>query len=133
MIYELARIENAVGDNYDERIKSLKQIRSDVEPDYFDTLLTIQQVTCDKVHEESYDGWTSVHLRALLSTLSDTLNVMYVIPKLREKKRAAILAIKAEIAKDGKDKAGPEKSGDTAEESAAATERPGSNTSSTTS
>ena len=59
IVYELAQIENATGDSYEDRIKSLKSVHSEVEPTYFDTLLTIQQVTSmkTKVHENSYDGW----------------------------------------------------------------------------
>lgn len=97
IIYELAILENAIGNNYDERIKSLKEIRTDVEPEYFDTLLTIQQLTSDKVHEESYDGWDSSHLKLLLSTLGEILTLMYVIPELRKEKRTAILELKRQL------------------------------------
>jgi len=97
IIYELAILENATGDNYDERIKSLKEARTDVEPEYFDTLLTIQQLTSDKVHEESYDGWESSHLKLLLSTLGEILTLMYVIPELRKEKRTAILELKQKL------------------------------------
>jgi len=97
IIYELAILEKATGDNYDERIKSLKDIRTDVEPVYFDTLLTIQQLTSEKVHEDSYDGWDSSHLKLLLSTLGEILTLMYVIPELRKEKRIAILELKQKL------------------------------------
>ena len=97
LIYELAILENAEGGNYEERIKSLKKIRDDVEGDFFDTLLTIQQITSDKVHEDSFDGWESKHLRLILTTLSDILQLMYVIPEMRKEKRVSILALKEEI------------------------------------
>ncbi len=97
MIYELAILEGAEGDNYENRIKSLKQKRTDVEEEYFDTLLTIQQVTSEKVHEESYDGWDAKHLRLILSTLSEILGLMYVIPELRKEKRKSILSLKEEL------------------------------------
>lgn len=42
MVYELARIEKADGENYFDRLKSLKAKRTDVEGEYFDTLLTIE-------------------------------------------------------------------------------------------
>lgn len=99
IIYELAILEKASGDNYDERIKSLKDKRSDVEPEYFDTLLTIQQLTSDKVHEDSYDGWETSHLKLLLSTLGEILTLMYVIPEIRKEKRASILALKEKLTK----------------------------------
>ena len=104
IIYELAILEKATGSNYDERIKSLKETRTDVEPEYFDTLLTIQQITSDKVHEESYDGWESSHLKLLLSTLGEVLTLMYVIPEIRKEKRQAVLDLKEKITKGNGDK-----------------------------
>jgi hypothetical protein len=96
-IYELAKLEGATGNDYDERIKSLKKIRSDIDSTYFDTLLTLQQVTSSKVHENAYDGWESKHLRLILSTLLEILIEIYVIPKLREEKRKGILDLKTKV------------------------------------
>jgi len=97
MIYELAIIEGAEGENYDERIKSLKKVRPDVDEEYFDTLLTIQQVTSDKVHEESYDEWEAKHLKLILTTLREIFENMYVIPELKKEKRKSILELKEKI------------------------------------
>jgi hypothetical protein len=102
IVYELARLQKAEGANYDDRIKSLKAILPGVAPEYFDTLLTIQQVTSDKVHEESYDGWQSLHLRAIIAALIEALTEIYVIPKTRDRKRQAILDLKSQI--EGKKK-----------------------------
>jgi len=77
IIYELAILQKAEGDNYDDRIKSLKKIRRDVEEDYFDTLLTIQQITSEKIHEQSYDGWQAKDIRLIISTLIEILNIIY--------------------------------------------------------
>ena len=93
-IYELAVREGADGDNYDDRIKSLKKIKPDVDGTYFDTLLTVQQMTSSKVHEQSYDGWDAKHLRLIISTVLEILNEIYVIPAVRKEKRGAILAVK---------------------------------------
>ena len=90
-------MQKAEGSNYDERIKSLKKIRRDIEEDYFDTLLTIQQITSDKVHEQSYDGWQAKHLRLILSTLVELLNIIYVIPEIRKEKRKSILSLRDKI------------------------------------
>jgi hypothetical protein len=97
LIYELAILEGAEGTDYESRVKSLKGKRPDVESEYFDTLLTIQQVTSDKVHELSYDGWNSGHLRVILATLTEIFNAMYVIPKLRAEKRQSILELKEKV------------------------------------
>lgn len=97
IVYELAKIEKAEGTNYDDRIKSLKGKRPDVTDTYFDTLLTIQQVTSEKVHENSYDGWTAKHIRLILTTLLDILQEMYVLPAVRDDMRKQVLALRAEI------------------------------------
>jgi len=97
LVYELSTIEKADGNNYEERIKSLKRKREDIEEEFFDTLATIQQVTSEKVHEKSYDGWQAKHLRMILSTLNEILGLMYVIPEVRKEKRKSILALKEEL------------------------------------
>lgn len=97
LVYELAILEGAEGDNYDDRIKSLKTKHLEVEPAFFDTLLTIQQVTSAKVHENSYDGWSAKHLRLIVASLSEVLHEMYVVPALRDDRRKAIIAMKGEL------------------------------------
>ena len=97
IVYELGVISKATGDNYEDRIKALKEIHPEVEPAFFDTLLTIQQVTSSKVHENSYDGWEAKHLRIILASLSEVLHEIYVVPALREDRRNAILALKGEL------------------------------------
>ncbi len=97
IIYELGVLGGAKGDNYEDRIKSLKEIHPEVEPSFFDTLLTIQQVTSNKVHENSYDGWDSKHLRIILASLSEVLHEIFVVPALRADRRKAILDLKGEL------------------------------------
>jgi len=101
-VYELARLEKAEGKNYDARIKNLKAKLPNVVPEYFDTLLTIQQVTSNKVHEESYDGWDSLHLKGLIAALIEALTEIYVLPKQREKRRKIIVALKSKIVESKK-------------------------------
>ena len=97
IVYELAVLEEADGANYDARIKSLKGKHPEVESEFFDTLLTIQQVTSSKVHENSYDGWSAKHLRIILAALSEVLHELYVVPALRDDRRKAILNLTAEL------------------------------------
>jgi hypothetical protein len=97
IVYELAVAHEAEGDDYETRIKSLKAKLRHVDETYFDTLLTIQQVTSEKVHEGSYDGWSGQHLRVILAALSEILTEIYVVPKQREEKRKAILALKEQV------------------------------------
>jgi hypothetical protein len=97
MVYELGVLKNAAGDNYEDRIKSLKELLPEVDPAFFDTLLTVQQLTSTKVHEGSYDGWESKHLRVILSALSEVLHEIYVVPALREERRRKIVNLKQEL------------------------------------
>jgi hypothetical protein len=97
VVYELAVLEGATGENYEDRIKSLKAKRPDVEGSYFDTLLSVQQVTSDKVHENSYDGWDAKHIKLLLTTLHETLNELYVLPSLKKENRRKVLELKETI------------------------------------
>jgi hypothetical protein len=105
LVYELAIIEGADGDTYDDRIKSLKANHQEIEAEFFDTLLTIQQVTSSKVHENSYDGWSARHLRIILASLSEVLHELYVVPAQRNDRRKAIIALKSELLTPPKDKA----------------------------
>lgn len=109
IVYELAVLEKADGENYDDRIKSLKGKHPQIEPEFFDTLLTIQQVTSSKVHESSYDGWSAKHLRIILAALSEVLHELYVVPALRDDRRKAIVDLKSELVGPTKALPAPEK------------------------
>lgn len=98
IVYELGVLSKATGDHYEDRIKSLKKVHPEVEPEFFDTLLTIQQVTSSKVHEGSYDGWEAKHLRIILAALAEVLHEIYVVPALRGDRRKAVLALKDQLA-----------------------------------
>lgn len=97
LIYELAVLQKAEGDNYDDKIKSLKAKFPHIHGDYFDSLLSIQQITSDKVHEESYEKWDSKHLRLILTILRQILNEIYVIPEKIKQERTKILKLKEEV------------------------------------
>jgi len=97
IVYELGVLSNATGDNYEDRIKSLKELHPEVDPAFFDTLLTIQQLTSTKVHENSYDGWESKHLRVILVSLGEVLHEIYVVPALRADRRKEVLALKENL------------------------------------
>jgi hypothetical protein len=85
-IYELTILEKAQGNNYDERIKFLKNKYSQIDPDLFDVLAHIKDMTSDKVHEQSWDKWDSKHLMLFTQTLKTILQELYVIPKEREQR-----------------------------------------------
>ena len=89
IVYELAVEKGADSGTYEEQIKSLKKKHPDVDEGYFDTLLTIQQATSSKVHENAYDGWEASHLRLILASLREVLHELYVEPELRKDRRKA--------------------------------------------
>ena len=97
IVYEMTSTEKFDGNSYENRIKSLKKKYPTVEQTYFDTLLTIQQVTSSKVHENSYDGWNSGHLRLILASIREMLHEIHVVPALREDKRKSLLKLKEEL------------------------------------
>jgi hypothetical protein len=97
IVYELAVLSKGEGASYEDRIKSLKAIHTEVEPTFFDTLLTIQELTSTKVHENAFDGWDARHLRVMLKSLSDVLHEIYVVPALRADRRKAILELKEQL------------------------------------
>ena len=97
IVYELSVDQGSNTGTYEDRIKSLKEKRPDVDGTYFDTLLTIQQVTSSKVHESAYDGWEGKHVRLILATLREVLHQLYVVPALREDSRQSILRLRSEL------------------------------------
>ena len=69
-------IEKIEGQDYESRIKALKKKYPNTDPDYFDTLSHIQEMTSDKVHEQSWDKWNSPDLQLIIATLK---NIFYDI------------------------------------------------------
>ena len=80
-IYELLVHEEAEGDHYDDQIKWLKTRYDHVDPELFDVLGHIQDMTSDKVHEQSWPKWDSRHLALILETLKVVLHEIYVLPQ----------------------------------------------------
>jgi len=102
-IYELTVKEKAEGENYEDRIKFLKSKFSDIDPDLFDVLCHIKDMTSEKVHEQSWDKWDSNHLKLFIETLKIILHEIYVIPDERKKRSGKI----RDILKDVKGKEAP--------------------------
>ena len=58
-IYELLNYEKVEGKDYEGSIKSLRNKYPSIDPELFDVLGHIQQMTSDKVHEQSWKKWDS--------------------------------------------------------------------------
>ena len=97
VVYLLAKANDAEGESYEDRIKSLKLKLPAVDPSYFDTLVAIQDVTSKQVHENAYDAWSSSHVRLILLTLSEVLSEVYVIPELRRENAARVNELRREV------------------------------------
>lgn len=97
IVYELASINSVIDGSYEEQIKSLKNMHSAIDGTYFDNLLAIQRMTSSKVHENSYDGWESRHVRLILSALREVLHEIYVAPAQLKDRRKKFLDLSNEI------------------------------------
>lgn len=91
-IYEFLLLEKAVGDNYDEKIKSIKSKWPHLE-DYLDVLRGIKGVVSDQVHEDSFEAFTSEQVRSYVDILEEIFKEIYVIPQKRNERKVAIFGI----------------------------------------
>lgn len=89
-IYELLVLEKVGGDHYEDKIKSLKGKYPSSDPELFDILGHIQQMTSDKIHEQSWDKWDSGNLHLIIETLKTVLHDIYVLPKMKEERSKLI-------------------------------------------
>ena len=99
-IYELTFVEKCEGDDYEARIKYLKTKYTTIDPDLFDNLAAIQDMTSEKVHEQSWDKWESIHLRLIAETLKTILHEIYVIPAEKKERTAEVMKLREELKKD---------------------------------
>jgi hypothetical protein len=102
-IYELLIIEQAEGTDYESKIKSLKSKHPQSDPDLFDILSHIQDMTSDKIHEQSWDKWDSNYLKLIIETLKTVLYDIYVLPKEKSERSLKIQQLRESLKKD-KDK-----------------------------
>lgn len=91
--------EEGRGIPYQDRIKTLKDKDSSIDPTYFDLLGDIQDMTSDKVHEQSWDKWNSGNLTLILETLKTVLHEMYVEPAKRKERFEEIRRLRQDSSK----------------------------------
>lgn len=102
-IYELL-VHQEVPDNgrYKERIKSLKGQHPSIDPLLFDTLGHIQEMTSDKVHEQSWDKWDSPNIRLILAVMKEILREIYVVPKDRRQRLTMIQQLQEKASRESR-------------------------------
>ena len=99
-IYELTFVEECEGADYEARIKYLKIKYTTIDPALFDILAAIQDMTSEKVHEQSWDKWDSKHLRLITESLKTILHEIYVIPAEQKERIAEVIKLRADLRKD---------------------------------
>ncbi len=98
-IYELLVLEKVAGEHYEDRIKALKEKYPALDPDLFDILGHIQQMTSDKIHEQSWDKWDSKNLRLIIETLRTVLYDIYVTPQIKTERSNLIKQLRENVSK----------------------------------
>jgi hypothetical protein len=96
-IYELLILEKAEGTTYESRIKFLKTKYPNSDPEFFDILGHIQDLTSDKVHEQSWPKWDSPKLRLVMETLKNVLFDIYVYPQLKRDRSSQIQQLRKTV------------------------------------
>lgn len=96
-IYELLVREKIEGAHYEDRIKKLKEKYPAVDQELFEILSHIQDMTSDKVHEQSWDKWDANYLKFIIETLKTILHEIYVLPKIRNDRLNQIRKMKEDI------------------------------------
>lgn len=102
-IYELLIIEKGEGADYESKIKFLKKKHPDSDPALFDILAHIQDMTSDKIHEQSWDKWDSKYLRLIIETLKTILHDIYVLPEVKAERSRSIQQLRKNLIKDKKE------------------------------
>jgi len=97
VIYELLIIEAIDGDSYQERIKALKRKYQQSDEQLFDILAHIQDMTSDKIHEQSWDKWDSSNIRLIAETLRTVLYDIYVLSAQKKDRSSSIQKLLEEV------------------------------------
>lgn len=103
-IYELTVIEGCKGEHYEDRIKDLKNKHSQIDPALIDVLASIQDMTSDKIHEQSWDEWDSGNLKLIIETLKSVLYEIYVEPQKKKGRVSRVQELLAKVKGDKKSK-----------------------------
>lgn len=98
-IYETLVIEKVEGVHYSDKIHALKKKYPSSDPELFDILGHIQEMTSDKVHEQSWDKWDANNLRLIIETLRTVLIDIYVEPKIKADRSKLIKQLRENVSK----------------------------------
>ena len=96
-IYKFLEKHDLKETEYKDKIKELKSKYLKIDEMYFDILGTIQGITSDQVHENSYEQYDSSHAKALLELLQELLIEIYVLPEELKNKKTNIEKLFEEV------------------------------------
>lgn len=98
-IYELLRLHDAEGPNYDDKIRALRAKFPTVDNELFEVLGHVKDMTSDHVHEESWEAWNTSHLQLFLEALKAVLHEIYVVPDEKWARTHAVRSLREELSK----------------------------------
>ena len=107
-IYELLVLEKTGQGEYDTRIKSLKGLHPNSDPNLFDILAHIKDMTSDKIHEQSWDKSDSPNLKLIIEALKNVLYDIYVLPEIKRERSLAIEKLQEGLKTDKKHSKSPQ-------------------------
>lgn len=99
-VYEMLVSHSAVGDSYESKVKSLKNVFPGIDPTYFDDLAASVAVASNRVHELSWEKFDGAHCRLLLETVKTVVLEMYVVPEERKARSSALQGLRKKMAED---------------------------------
>lgn len=102
-VYELTVHEKCEGEYYQDKIKFLKQKHKDTDETLFDILAHIQDMTSDKVHEQSWPKWDVKNLKLIIETLKTVLFDIYVLPQIKAERSHNVLQLLEDVKGKNKD------------------------------
>jgi hypothetical protein len=106
-IYEFLVREKAEGENYDDKIKSMKAKFPGIDTELFDVLGHIQDMTSDKVHEQSWPKWDAKNLTLIIESLKAVLHEVYVVPQEKKNRSKRVQELLRDVRGKGKVDAPP--------------------------
>ena len=105
-IYQLVEKEGSLSIDktnrieYKKSIKSLKEKLNFVDSTLFDALSSIQEMTSDNLHENSWEAWDSNKLKFLIELVKTILDEIYVIPDVRKKRISELHKMQGKLKKE---------------------------------
>lgn len=98
-IYEFLAIQKAVGPNYDDQIADLRTKNPSIDPELFEILGHIKDMTSDHLHEQSWVAWDNSNLQVFLEALKAVLHEIYVVPDEKKSRADTVRALRGQLGK----------------------------------